>query len=96
MGMGPGSAHQEAVGRDVRWVWNLPDPSLLSKLGWLAGYTDLLPRVHIGGLLMDLYEVGSHDGTRSPAEKQASNIPPVPTRNEAQTVLSTTAKQAAP
>ena len=50
---------------------------------------------NVGGLLMNLADDGSEDGTSTPTEKDAGTIPPGPTENEARTTLpATTGKEA--
>jgi len=41
---------------------------------------------NVGGLLMDLAEGGSEDGTSTPTEKDAGTVPPAPTEKDASTV----------
>jgi len=41
---------------------------------------------NIGGLLKDLAEDGSEDGTSTPTEKDASTVPPAPTAKDASTI----------
>jgi hypothetical protein len=40
---------------------------------------------NVGGLLMDLAEGGSEDGTSTPTEKDAGTVPPAPTEKDAST-----------
>jgi hypothetical protein len=42
---------------------------------------------HIGGLLMDLAEGGSEDGTSTSTKKDAGTVPPVPTKKDTSTTL---------
>jgi len=42
---------------------------------------------NIGGLLMDLAEGGSEDGTSTPTEKETGTVPPAPTAKDAGTTL---------
>jgi len=56
----------------------LPPPTPSTK-----GKEKEMDRSTIGGLLMDLAEDGSGDGTRTPAEKDATSTLPAPTDKEA-------------
>jgi hypothetical protein len=51
----------------------------------------------VGGLLMDLAEGGSEDGTSTPTERDAGTAPPAPTEKDAGTTpLASTRKEASP